>query len=38
MKYDSHYSLAVLIPMAIWGGMLPAQARRYEEIRNGYGK
>lgn len=26
MKYDSHYSLAVLIPMAIWGGMLPAQA------------
>lgn len=26
MKYDSHYSAAVLIPMAIWGGMLPAQA------------
>ncbi|HEY4466183.1 MAG TPA: hypothetical protein VGN53_00020 [Klebsiella sp.] len=26
MKYDSHYSLAVLIPMAVWGVMLPAQA------------
>ena len=26
MKHSSHYSLAALIPMAIWGGMLPAQA------------
>lgn len=26
MKYDSHYSLAVLIPMVIWGGTLPVQA------------
>ncbi|STW09953.1 TonB-dependent receptor [Klebsiella grimontii] len=38
MKYDSHYSLAVLIPMVIWGGTLPVQAadgsmpRRYEDI------
>ena len=26
MKHDSHYSLAVLIPMVIWGGTLPVQA------------
>ena len=26
MKYDSHYALAVLIPMVIWGGTLPVQA------------